>query len=121
MVYSIIFIVLAAICNAVMDKITHHWDRSIFKQLKNSVWWNPSISWKNKYVNRDYKNPIKKIIFGLFDKPFTDAWHTFKSLMIVFLCLAICTYKFYSYFDFIILGTIWNLTFNLLYNKVLKK
>jgi hypothetical protein len=55
------FILLAAICNAVMDTITHHWDASIFKQLRNGMWWDPSISWKNKYVDRDPKLGFRKL------------------------------------------------------------
>ena len=97
MVYSFLFLILAAICNAIMDTITHHWDISIFDKppeeiTKYDFWWNPDYSWINKYVNKDSHNKIRKICFGLFDRPFTDAWHTFKSLMIVFIILSILTF-----------------------------
>lgn len=134
MVYSLVFIILAAICNAVMDAITHHWDESIFDKPKGGIskwemWWNPQYSWINKYKDRDSKKPIRKIL-GLFDVPFTDAWHTFKSSMIVLIVLSIITFNkdiiwfntwwFYC-FILIIYGFAWNLTFNLFYNKIFKK
>jgi hypothetical protein len=128
MVCSIIFLILAAICNAIMDTITHHWDESIFdrpvgKITKWEMWWNPQYSWLNKYVDRNPKKPIRKIL-GIFDVPFTDAWHTFKSLMIVFITISISCALFNTLFpiliSIIILGITWNLVFNLFYNKILK-
>ncbi len=135
MVYSFIFIILAAICNAIMDKITHHWDDSIFDKpngeiTKWDMWWNPQYSWINKYQDRDSKKPIRKIL-GVFDVPFTDAWHTFKTLMICFLMLAIVTswvseppflntWWFYLSF-YMFLGILWNGTFNIYYNHLLIK
>lgn len=134
MVYSIILIMLAAICNAVMDTITHHWEESVFDKPTGEItdydfWWNPEYSWINKYHNRDTEKPIKKICFGLFDKPFTDAWHTFKSLMICFLMLAVLVawlseppflnVWWFCLAFYIFLGLVWNLTFNLFYNKIL--
>lgn len=144
---SVFLFSLAAICNAVMDNITHHWDESIFDKPKGGIskfemWWNPQYSWINKYVDRDMNKPIKKIFFGLFDKPFTDAWHTFKSAMIVFICLSLASlvtgFIMLDIIDIVLIspkiilsliftliviiyGTVWNLTFNLFYNKILKK
>lgn len=153
-VLSLIFWVLAAICNAYMDSITYHWYESKihnflienykgdqYRNLYN--WFNPQVSWLNKYEDRNALKPIRKICFGLFDRPFTDAWHTLKSLMIVFICLSIsCLFTLegarfmVSIFDLLfcfnlplflsslwvitMYGTIWNLTFNLFYNKWLK-
>ena len=135
MVYSILFWCLAAICNAIMDTITHHWDESIFAENKGIItrreqWWNPDYSWKNKYVDKDPRKPIRKI-FKSFDIPFTDAWHTFKSLMIIFLVVSLvfswCSGPpllniWWVYLlDFILLGVIWNTIFNLFYNHLLKE
>jgi len=122
-------LLLAAICNSIMDNITHHWDESIFERPKGEItkwdmWWNPEYSWRNKYQDGDPKKPLKKIVFGLFDKPFTDAWHTFKSLMITFLVASISCALFhniwYILLSITVLGTSWNLVFNLFYNKLLK-
>lgn len=132
LIISFLFISLAAICNAIMDTITHHWDISIFDEAegeitKRDMWWNPDYSWINKYLDKNPEKGLKKIFFGLFDKPFTDAWHTFKSLMIIFIVLSIITFNYslaiwYEYIiAFIIYGILWNLIFNLFYNKLLKK
>src|SRR5688572_9293791 len=71
---SLFFFSLAAICNAVMDKLQFHFYTSIF-QDKNPRFWNPELSWR-----------YAKIV------PFTkykiDAWHLAKSLMIIFVACA---------------------------------
>lgn len=130
MILSIFFFQLAAICNAVMDTITHHWDESIFDKPKGEIskwdmWWNPEYSWINKYTDRDSSKPIRKIL-GIFDVPFTDAWHTFKSTMIILLTLSVLTFNYsgnilgYSML-LIVYGFAWNLPFNLFYNRLLIK
>lgn len=127
---SIIFFILAAICNSICDTLVHHFGISVFCKL-NAKWWWPDISWKNKYIGGDPGNPERKL-FGVFSWPFSDGWHTFKSLMIVFICLSIVTFKSPFHFDFIpywlelILdflsyGLWWNATFNIFYNKILIK
>jgi hypothetical protein len=102
---SYLFLILAAICNAFMDVTTHHFNYSIFKD-KNPKFWNPNESWK--YVNL---------------LPFTryraDAWHLAKSAMIINICISIVFFDGY-WWEFFIFGTVWNLTFNLFYNKILK-
>jgi hypothetical protein len=123
MVYSIILIILAAICNGVMDNITHHWSTSKLNKY-NEKFWNPELSWKNKYIDNDPKKGYKKLFWKI-EKPvaLTDAWHLFKSLMIIFVCLAIVLYTplIIFYIDFVILGILWNIIFNLFYDKILKK
>jgi hypothetical protein len=98
---SILFIILAAICNAVMDVLQFHFHTSVFKYMGKL--WNPDISWK-----------VAKML------PFTkyklDAWHIFKSMMIVFLLFAMYGFSWW----FVVGGIVWNLTFNLFYNKILR-
>lgn len=125
MVYSLIFIMLAAICNAIMDTITYHWYSSVFCGNVNRIWWDPEISWRNKYTQGQVYYGLRK--WWIFDVPCTDAWHTFKSSMVVLIVLAIITFDctiirfWYEYIIIIIAyGLMWNLTFNLFYNKLLK-
>lgn len=131
MVYSLIFIILAAICNAVMDACSHYYYRSIFTRYSD-LYWNADRSWLNKYIDRSPEKGFRKIFLG-FNYPvfLTDAWHLFKSLMIVFLILSITfawsnnppfitTWWFYLVI-IIVLGTIWNVVFNLFYNHLLIK
>ena len=52
---SLIFWSLAATCNAVMDVLQNHWIQSIFYKRVKSSWWDPSVSWKNKYYEGDFR------------------------------------------------------------------
>ena len=125
---SLLLVALAAICNAVMDVISFHYKQSIFTKF-NPQWWNPAISWKNKYIDWDNDVRMEKVIYigNLFSIKYptflTDAWHFFKSLMIVLLGFAIVLYVpvVNIYVDIILVGLAWNLTFNVFYNKIFKK
>lgn len=125
---SLLLVALAAICNAVMDVISFHYKQSIFSRY-NPQWWNPAISWKNKYIDWDNDVRIEKVISigNLFSIKYptflTDAWHFFKSLMVVLLGFAIVLYNpvINIYVDIILVGLAWNLIFNVFYNKIFKK
>jgi len=144
MILVIIFFLLAAMCNAVMDTTNHHYHKSIFNNKKLDNWfWNGEISWRNKYNNRNPYYGFKKLFnfetSHLKFKPliwlvrklnninypvqFTDAFHFFKSLMIIFLCLsASCNFKgWYFIIVFCVNGLLWNGTFNIFYNHILIK
>lgn len=125
---SIILVAFAAMCNAVMDILSHHYPRSVFGYLQlNHHWWNPKKSWMNKYVNWPIDKRRRKIPVQI-----TDAWHFFKSLMIIGLVCAIVYFpdsypicffqeQLYNQLCWIgILGITWNITFSLFYNKILR-
>jgi len=120
---SILFFILASICNAVIDTLAHHYDTSVFVKL-NRQFWDASISWENKYYI-EIKDGKKIYIAKTGIVWFTDAWHIFKSLMIVFICASIATVMhfeqwYYSVALFAAYGIIWNVFFNLFYNHFLK-
>jgi hypothetical protein len=80
------FLSLVGFFEAVMDKIQFHYNKSIFRNFKNQQFWNPKISWKNKWKNGDKNNgekfPFSSTIFVFT----TDAWHLgkfFRNLFIV--------------------------------------
>ncbi|HMN90249.1 MAG TPA: hypothetical protein PKD70_06110 [Saprospiraceae bacterium] len=83
------FIIAAAFCNAVMDKLQFHYSSSIFPRKgeillgKSHDWWNPAVSWRNKYKNwpNDARPafPFAKTALVFL----TDAWHFAKCLMII--------------------------------------
>ena len=67
-----------------MDKIQHHYHKSIFKTL-NEQWWNPEISWKNKYRKNESELGVDLLRERFpFSRTFlvfvTDAFHLFKSI-----------------------------------------
>jgi len=78
MILIILFFIIAAFSESIMDTLQFHYYNSIFKLFKNKLFWNPEISWRNKYKNG---NPLdgekflfsKTLLVGL-----TDGWHLFK-------------------------------------------
>jgi len=57
MIYiGFLLFILSGMFEAVMDKLQFHYDLSIFKNFKNQLFWDPKISWKNKYEDG---NPMK--------------------------------------------------------------
>jgi len=119
---SAIFIVIAAICNAVMDKLHSHYNKSIFKNL-NSKWWNPSESWKNKWKNGDpsqgeaYLGSSTVFVF------LTDAWHFFQFLFLTFMFLGVVLYSpmVNWIIDFIIYHVAFGMVFELFFSKIFAK
>ena len=129
---SILFLSLAGICNAIMDTILFHWDKSIFKGSKLEWWANPAVSYKNKWKNHSNsedgeKFPGSSTIFVWV----TDLWHFAQSFMITFFVLGVLFYDgivvIEGYplvsllIDFIILKSVFSLTFELFWSKILKK
>ena len=112
---------LAAICNAVMDTLKYHYYNSFFHKKFGD---------KNGFWNEDHKDAKPYII------PYTkyklNAWHLFKSSMIVLQALSSCfiflagTYIMVLPHKIIIIigllmvyGVKWNGFFNLFYNRLL--
>lgn len=52
-----------------MDKLQFHYDRSIFSEFKNQQFWNPEISWKNKWEPYKPKTSIGKFFNKFLFKP----------------------------------------------------
>lgn len=112
-------IALAAICNAVMDNLyVYRIGGSIFNKY-DAAFWCKDVSW----------NKAKRV-FGYK----IDAWHLFKSAMIIFLCASAVVYHqlpnwwfHFSYWwldafkDMAACGIAWNMVFNLFYNKLLRR
>ena len=129
---SLLFFILASVANAIMDTCSHHYSTSVFKKL-NPMFWNNEISWRSKYIDNDPTKGKRKIFNGLLNFPvqLTDAFHFFKSLMIIFICFSIATFdlNFLYIFDYwicvlivvTVYGTLWNITFSLFYNRILRR
>lgn len=103
---SSFLVILAAIFNAVMDRLENEtFFTSIFKH-ENERFWYKRESWK--YAKRVFNYKI-------------DGWHLAKSAMIICLCLAIVFYTpMFGWIDFVLFGLLWNLTFNIFYNRIFK-
>ena len=81
--YYLFFIFFSGCSDGIMDTLQFHFSISRFSKF-NHVFWNPAISWKNKYINKDPKNGRRWI-----PVIFTDAWHLFKALRTTFLVLGV--------------------------------
>ena len=86
---SALSVAAAALCEGIMDTLQFHYTYSVFWQFSNKQFWDPSISWRNKYHAADplagSRFPGSTTIFvGL-----TDAWHMFKLLRNMFMTLAV--------------------------------
>lgn len=132
-ILSIIFYSCSGIFDAIMDTLKDHYVECIFKGL-NPQFWNPLVSWKNKYINADPSqgHKFKKILGIKINFPpdaFSDAWHTCKTIREGFNILAILSLIFVTlHFSWtIILGTFIclaifrNLSFMIFYNLLLIK
>lgn len=75
-IITISLLIISAISKAIQDKLQFHYHKSIFSKIKNQNWWNPELSWKNKWE----WFPNSKILTWLIANPLvalTDAWHLF--------------------------------------------
>jgi hypothetical protein len=121
---GLVCFVLAGISEGVMDTIQFHYTTSIFFNFKKQLFWDPEISWKNKYKNGDPKQGAKfplsvTLLVGL-----TDAWHFFKLLRNLFifigvLFLALPTNNFWICVLWVALARIaFGLSFTISYRKM---
>lgn len=67
-------VVLSAVSKAVMDSISHSFKSSVFSNL-NPNFWDPKVSWRNKYK---FNNYFLRLLFSTIFVMFTDAWHLFQ-------------------------------------------
>ena len=83
-IFCVFLIISAAICKAVMDTVQFKYEDSIFSKMsqKKQNWFNPKISWKNKYKNNDPKQGAKFFGSTTFLVWTTDAWHFFQMIML---------------------------------------
>lgn len=98
-IIKIVLIIIAAICKAAVDTVTHHPHTS---RLWGEFW---DLKIKRTYV------PFTKYKF--------DGWHLSNSLMIVcFIVISKLHNSIEWYYDIPVSGTIFILVFNLFYNKI---
>lgn len=82
---GLILISLAGIAEGIMDKLQFHYDRSWFKG-KNDNFWNPLVSWMNKYSNEHFIQRKPKFLGSTTIFVFvTDGWHLMKFCRNLFL------------------------------------
>jgi len=127
---GLVLVILAGIANAVMDKIQFHWHNSIFANGTEykEQFWNPAISWKNKYKPGLESYKYEKFRFSTTLLVFlTDAWHLFQMVHTLFLfagisLIAYFCNSFLELFLYVLLSRIlYGLCFELFFKKLLSK
>ena len=126
MIYiALILILLVGISEAIMDKLQFHYSLSVFSKF-NPLFWNPEISWKNKWKNGDNLQGEKFWLSSTLFVFTTDAWHLFKFFRNLFFFSAIhfvlwISFEFYTSLLFTIgLRVGYGAMFYIFYNFVLK-
>jgi hypothetical protein len=114
-----VFLILAAIFKAIFDTLQFHYYESIFSKLSQG-WWNPEISWKNKWKDGDNTKGEKFFGSSSFLVMFTDAWHFFQHMMLACFMLSIVCYNniFNVYIDFLIYYIIFTIIFELFFTYI---
>ena len=111
----------AGLCEAIMDKIQFHFDGTIFKKYGNQLFWNPAISWKNKYKDGDPMKGEKFFLSKTLLVGFTDAWHMFKLFRTFFIFAGIyflfipCATKFTCLMYVVIARIIYGISFTIFF------
>jgi hypothetical protein len=106
-ILSVLSLILAAFFKAVADTLSHHFDTSVFK-WRDRRFWDPLVSQSAPY--------LKGTKYRL------DAWHLANSGMIVCFCVAAVLHRpaLAWYWELLAGGILFNLSFNLFYNKLLR-
>jgi hypothetical protein len=106
----LILILLAALCNSIMDGIAHY---DNYKTL--GYWWSQTAYHGAKYVFANKHTKIPKWFINSFLVMFLDAWHFSKLLMIL---LFFTMVGYYGSWEIGIAGfIIYQITFIICYGK----
>jgi len=131
----ITLIILSGIFKGFMDALRFHYSQSFFINFKNEQFWNPNISWLNKYNSVLYNDGIKfPKFFGstTFFVWLTDGWHLLQMIYLNLLFLAmgmaftnrfiLITNDFYSIIIMtLIFSVLFKTAFEVSYNLSYKK
>lgn len=97
----ILYLFLYGIIKSIKDKISFHYNRSVFTKLpsKYQNYTNPDISWRNKWKNGNPDEGERFFGSSTIFVMFTDFWHLLDFMQIVLLVLIS-----YANLDYPILG-----------------
>ena len=128
MVLRIVLIVLCLLisgaADGIRDTLMFHYHETGFKD--DDMFWNPDISWKNKWKNGDKSQgeafPGSSTVFVWA----TDGWHLFQTVMLSMWRIAILIALSFHFkakwwqwvLAFFVVSGIWSLGFHIMYSWV---
>lgn len=77
------------VCDAMQDTVAYHYDTSVFRNAKHRQWFDPSISWRNKWKDGDAGKGERFFGSSTFLVWLTDFWHFMKAVKIALLWSAL--------------------------------
>lgn len=86
----LLLIFIAGMAKGASDTLQFHYPKSVFAAFSNEQWWNPAMSWKNKYKDYDAGDSreaylgSRSLLVWL-----TDAWHLVQTIETLAWALAI--------------------------------
>lgn len=86
MIWIYLLFALSQVCRAIHDTVWDHWEACVFNSSRfKEYWWNPDISWENKYIMGRPDKGTRQLFWSV-DYPvqLTDARHFFKFWEIAF-------------------------------------
>lgn len=95
-------IFISGFSEGIMDLLQFHYHSSIIKKFKNNLFWDPSISWKNKYKDGDPKKGERFLFSTTLLVSLTDGWHLFKLIKNILIFIGVSAIGYLS-INFIIL------------------
>ncbi len=127
LIIGIVLVSIAGISKAIMDKLQFHYHKCIFKinPVKyDQKFWDPTLSWENKYKEGSMIEPkfLGSTTYFVF---LTDAWHFFQMIMLLSLFIGISLTAYYSgsiiymIIKVIVLRSFFGLSFSIFFNKIL--
>lgn len=117
-----IMLFCSAIAKAIMDTIHFNFSGSMFKNW--GKWWNPEISWKNKWKNGDPSQGEAFLGSSTVFVSFCDGWHFFQHffLLPLFLCMVaysqcfpVIPWSYWYFTDFVVFYGFFTITFQVFY------
>lgn len=104
-VVALILVFVAGLCKGMADALMFHYNKTWARQFNwKETYWNPSISWRNKYKKNIVMLGPKFFGSTTFLVFLTDGWHLLQSIMIT--CIIVALAVFPGMLDNIILDFI---------------
>lgn len=115
---EIVLFILAALSKAIKDLISHNYEKSIFFKY-NNLFWDPSVSWKNKYKEGKKELGEKFLGSSTIFVMFTDAWHLFGMFERIFLIIGafICKSMISLLLLYILFVVVFSATYHYFFRK----